>query len=375
MSECEYINVDYTIDFIAYNSDKIKTKLYKSVKEVEYKILNYDDKVICDNDKKNGVYRSIVGSYPENKLLCFSPPKSMTLEVFKQENPLLDSPDIFVNEIVEGTMINLFYDPRIESWEIASKGAIGGNYWFYRTQYSVFNSNAKQPTFREMFLDAFRVPPGQDVNDFVGFEDFPKDYCYNFVLQHPANHIVLNIESPVLYLVSVYHIREDKVVMIPPTIYEEWDCFLGIRGLLEFPKHFDEETSYDDLTNKYCSANSPYHSVGLMITNLHTGDRTCMENPTYKEVRELRGNNPNLQYQYLCLRRTGKVMDFLKYFPKYKAIFYRFYKQYEEFVSNVHQSYISYYVKKNGIKISKKYFPIIYTLHHEVYLPSISTEN
>jgi hypothetical protein len=32
-------------------------------------------------------------------------------------------------------------------------------------------------------------------------------------------------------------------------------------------------------------------------------------------------------------------------------------------------------VKKNGIKISKKYFPIIYKLHHDVYLPSISTEN
>jgi hypothetical protein len=98
-----------------------------------------------------------------------------------------------------------------------------------------------------------------------------------------------------------------------------------------------------------------------------------LENPTYAEVRELRGNNPNLQYQYLCLRKIEKVDDFLKYFPQYKRIFYGFYKQYEEFITNTHQSYVKYYVKKTGEIISKKYFPLIYKIHHEVFIPSIAT--
>ena len=65
-------------------------------------------------------------------------------------------------------------------------------------------------------------------------------------------------------------------------------------------------------------------------------------------------------------------MDFLQYFPQYKQIFYRFYKEFQEFITNVHQSYISYYVRKSGQIISKKYFPLIHKLHHEVYLPSLS---
>ena len=371
MSEYEFAYVDYSPDLVAYNSNKIKSKTYKPKNgTVEYKILNYDDQIICDNDMELGMYRSIIVSPEDDKLLCFTPPKSTTLNFFKEANPSVNANDIFVNEIIEGTMISLFYDKRIESWEIASKGAIGGNYWFYRTQYNNMQENPQQPTFRKMFLDALRASDGQDINDLVLLQDFSKEYCYNFVLQHPSNHIVLHVIAPVLYLVSVYHLKENVATAIPATVYEEWNCFIGVRGLIDYPRRF-EDITYDELETTYCSANSPHNMVGLMITNLNTGMRTCMENKSYKEVRELRGNNPNLQYQYLCLLRMGKVMDFLKFFPQYKSLFYRFYKQYQEFLTNVHISYFSYYIKKTGEKISKKYFPIIYRLHHQLYLPSL----
>jgi len=212
-----------------------------------------------------------------------------------------------------------------------------------------------------------------DINDLECLQDLSKEYCYNFVLQHPANHIVLRIITPLLYLVSVYHLHENVATEIPINVYEKWECFSGEQ--IQFPRRFEEESDYDQLELKYCSVNSPYNKVGLMFTNTKTGMRSALENPTYKEVKELRGNNPNLQYQYLCLLRMGKVMDFLLYFPQYKSIFYRFYKEYQEFITNVHQSYISYYIRKSGQNISKKYFPLIYKLHHEVYLPSLAEGN
>lgn len=365
------IQVKYYLDTKNYNRDKIKTKIYTNPNNLSYKILNYDEKVTCDNDATNGLYRSVVLSHPENNILCYSPPKSYTLDYFKEANPDFNSLDILANEIIEGTMISLFYDPRINCWEIATKGAICGNYWFYRTQYD--NEETPQKTFRQMFLEALRA---SELNGFVGFEDFSKDYCYNFVLQHPDNHIVLNIEHPVLYLVSVYHIVDNVVVNIPQVIYEEWDCFLGLRGLIEFPKHLEDETitSYESLTEKYCCSHSnSHHVMGYMIHQLSNGMRTLVMNPVYEKVRELRGNNTNLYYHYLCLKRMNKVKNFLSYFPQYKSVFYRFYLQYEDFISNLHQSYISYYVKKNGVKISKKYFPLIYKLHHNVYLPSLAS--
>jgi hypothetical protein len=367
MSEFEISYIDYTPDLITYNSDKIKAKSYTPKNgTTEYKIFNCDDE--CDIAL--GIYKSIVVNPDDNTILCFTPPKTVTMDFFKENNPDMNSPDILINEIIEGTMLTLFYDPRIESWELASKGAIGGNYWFYRTQYKQSRSNPAQPTFRKMFLEAFRACDDEDINDLTCLQELSKEYCYNFIVQHPSNHIVLQIESPVAYLVSVYHLKGGTVTAIPATIYEEWNCFLGIRGLVEFPKRFDED-SYDKLEEVYCSMMSPRDIVGLMFTNLKTGIMASLENPTYKEVRELRGNNPNLQYQYLCLLRMGKVMDFLNFFPQYKDVFYRFYKEFHEFVTNVHQSYISYYVRKSGQRISKKYFPLIYKLHHEVFLPSL----
>ena len=371
MTEFETTYINYSPDLVTYNSDKIKTKSYTPKHgTTEYTILNYDDKIVCDNDDKLGIYRSIVVNPQDNTILCFTPPKTMTIDRFKEANTDVTSPEILVNEIIEGTMLSLFYDPRIESWELASKGAIGGNYWFYRTQYSQLNFNPAQPTFRKMFLEAFRACDGQDINDLVFVKELSKEYCYNFILQHPANHIVLHVFSPVVYLVSVYKLNGNVATAIPPTEFESWSCFVSMNGLIEFPKRF-EENSYEKFEEIHCSANSDYDKVGLMFTNIKTGLMAPLENPTYREVRELRGNNPNLQYQYLCLLRMGKVMDFLKFFPQYKPIFYRFYKEFQEFVTNVHQSYISYYVRKNGQKISKKYFPLIYKLHHETFLPSL----
>ncbi len=375
MSEFEITYIDYAPDLVTYNSDKIKTKMYTpKFGNVEYKILNFDDKIVCDNDVKLGVYNSIVINPEDNTLLCFSPPKTITMDYFKQENPNVNASEIVVNEIIEGTMLSLFYDSRTSAWEIASKSAIGGNYWFFRTQYQQDTIVKKQPTFRQMFLHAFRACGGQDINDLPCFQDLSKEYCYNFILQHPDNHIVLHVPSPIVYLVSVYHLKGQIATVIPASVYEEWNCFLGIRGLIEFPNTFIEET-YEKLEEIHCSANSPYDKVGLMFTNKKTGTMAIVENPTYREVRQLRGNHPNIQYQYLCLFRIGKVMDFLNFFPQYKQLFYRFYKDIQQFITNVHQSYISYYVRKNGQKISKKYFPLIYKLHHEVFLPSLVEGN
>ena len=371
MSEFETTYIDYAPDLVTYNSDKIKMKLYTPKHgTTEYKILNYDDQIVCDNDDNLGIYRSIVVNPDNNTILSFTPPKTMTMDFFKESNQDVTSCDVLVNEIIEGTMLTLFYDPRIESWELASKGAIGGNYWFYRTQYNQLKSKPAQPTFRKMFLEALRANEGEDVNDLACLDELSEEYCYNFILQHPSNHIVLHVLAPVAYLVSVYHLKGSIATAIPATVYEEWNCFLGVRGLIEFPKRFEED-SYDKLEEIHCSANSPHDKVGLMFTNVKTGIMASLENPTYKEVRELRGNNPNLQYQYLCLLRMGKVMDFLKFFPQYKQVFYRFYKEFQEFITNVHQSYVSYYVRKSGQQISKKYFPLIYKLHHETFLPSL----
>jgi hypothetical protein len=354
------------------NANESKSKIDRKTCKVrdterEYRLLKYDDKYVCDNDEETGIYRSVIFSEPNEELLCFTPPKCLTFELFKERNPGFEN--ILVTENVEGIMISLFWDFVIQKWEIASKGAVGGNYWFFRTQYEE-STKTEQKTFRQMFLEALKI----DSLECIVIDQLPKGddktkFCYNFVLQHPDNHIVIPIEYPKLYLVSVYGINKEQknATFVSPDIYQAWNVFYELQGIIHFPVVLQENTIEE--YNEYFK--EQYMIPGIMFLNTETGDRACLENPAYIEAKNIRGNNPNLHYQYLCLRRIDKVLDFLQYFPQYKKIFSKFSQQFDSFVTNVYESYKSYYIKKEGKTISKKYFPLIYKLHHEVYIPSL----
>jgi hypothetical protein len=372
MSICQEQTNIYNIDTVKYNENKIKTKTY-SKSNVAYTILNYDKEVLCDDDINNGYYRSIIASSPENKLLAFSPQKSLKNEMFIEKYPNITE-TIFMNEIIEGTMVNLFFDERIEQWEISTRGAVGGSYFYYRNQYELDSDRKSQTSFYQMFLEALSMDNDQPLNQNALLGELPKNYSYSFVLQHPDNHIVLPISKCSIYMVAVYELLDgNNVKYISPLEYQNWDLFKNVIHPILFPKQYNYNT-YDEAKTENCSIQTEFTNLGVMVTNVETGERTSLKNPRYEEVKLLRGNNPNLQYQYLCLRKTGKIQDFLFYFPQYKSIFYRFYQEYENFVTNVHYSYLTYYVQKQNVKISKKFAPHIYKIHHELYLSSLNTE-
>lgn len=348
---------------------------------MKYRVLKYDEKYVCDDDTKTGLYRSVIYT-DDGGLVCYSSPKSESIDLFKEKHPKIGE-DIFVSEVAEGTMISLFWDDRIGGWELATKGSVGGNYWFYRTQYE--NETETQKTFREMFLEVFRVSDLKtEVFSLLPSGDEKTRMCYNFVLQHPDNHIIQNIAHPRVVLVSVYGIKEQHVAeYVPYETYKEWNVWQELSGMIRFPNEFeglDSVEAYGRILYSMVPGRSLCSIVpGLMFLDKKTGERACLENPAYNELKELRGNNPNLHYQYLCLLRIGKVADFLTHFPQYKRLFGRFRQQWDSFVTNIHQAYITYYIKsvrtiseEGRPLISKRYFPLIYKLHHEVYLPSLS---
>jgi hypothetical protein len=122
--------------------------------------------------------------------------------------------------------------------------------------------------------------------------------------------------------------------------------------------------------------NTSYDILGVVIYNNQTGERTKIRNPVYEEVRHLRGNQPKLQYQYLCLRKEGKVGDFLKYFPENKKDFSIFRDQIHLFTNTLFGNYISCYIKKEKPLID---FPNQYRTHmfniHKQYLNELKEKN
>lgn len=347
--------------------ENIKVKEYRN--GVEYKILNYDKSYICFNDIETFKYRSVVLSLPDNKILCFSPPKAIHYNRFVSDHPILTE-SIYVNEYIEGIMINLFFETRSNKWEIATKSAIGGNYFYYRNHYG---NKKKQKTFYQMFMEAFRMDKNDSLSDIFMLNELLKTHSYSFVIQQPDNHIVLDITEPKAFLVAVYDIVSSNTVMPVPIIdVEKWKCFSD--GIVNFPEQI-QYSSYDELSSSVDSIHNLINSRGVMITDFRKGSRTKIENPVYNQKKTLRGNNANLQYQFLCLTRINKIKEFLDFFPRYNRLFIRFSADYSKFISNVHSSYLTHYVKKKSVIIAKQYLPHIIKIHHDIYLHSLNLES
>jgi hypothetical protein len=384
------------------NADSTNNKL-KCKESTLYKMINYEKNYVCFDDQETGKYRSVIfsKSSDEIRLVSFSPPKSIPLSVFKSKHPTVNSlipEEIEITEIIEGTMIQLFYDPSIGSWNIATKSAIGCDYSYYRTNYDNHHENHDENigenmgniTFREMFMEAIREHKDFHLNNSWLVENLNKKYCYNFVLQHPKNHIVLSIEVPRVYLVAIYEIESSNSARLLP-LYSTVSNTPELKRLNDYQVFFlpkiHDFSNY--ITPSIISGQLYYRCyealelvkeitsapLGYMLVDIVSGDRTSIGCDYYERLKEIRGNHPNLQYQYLCLLRTKKLNEFLEYFPMYKNLFWNFYKQLTAFVQYIHQGYIQHYILKQPRPdtMSRHLWFHISRIHHEIYLPSLST--
>jgi hypothetical protein len=324
---------------------------YTTKSNEKYTIVRYNkDMMTSDLIPIYGLLRSVIVN-SQGKVVCFSPPKSVSAEKFISDYP--KNQNIVAQEFVEGTMINVFFDASIGvsgCWQIATRNTVGGDMSFYQ------NPNpSENKTFHQMFNEAC-------TESHFDISSLNPSFCYSFVLQHPCNRIVIPFSRPQLYLVDCYRIEHnDSCVKV------HVETMNPIKGIL-YPKSYNF-ISYKALIEEFASPNTSYNIMGVVIRNLETGERTKIRNPIYEEVRQLRGNQPKLQYQYLCLRKEGQVKEFLNFYPEKKHELSKYRDLVHIFTETLHKNYVSCYVKKE--KPLKEY-PEQYRTHmfkiHEIYL-------
>lgn len=357
------------IDDLLFNSEKrneiakslnLKYNVWKHKNGVTYHILKYDkDWLVRENLKSFGLLRSII--FKDNgTIVSFSPPKSLLTEMLKID---LES-DYVAETFVEGTMINVFYEVETNSWEIATRSSVGGGMCFFME-----NGFKEENTFKYMF---------DEVCQYVGLNlnHLNKKYVYSFVMQHPRNRIVTIIKEMSLFLVDVYQIEDSKTIRVV-SINSELKQ-LGIETSKVKLVNSISLKNEDDL--KMCiesmaSMNTAYDTVGVVIKN-NMGERYKFRNPNYEHVRQLRGNQPKLQYQYINLRQTGKVAEYLQYYKEHKKPFNDFRNMIHAYTNELFSNYIRCYIKKEKElkEFPEKYRIHMYTLHHEIYLKTLMPE-
>jgi hypothetical protein len=326
----------------------------KTDENKKYKVIRYDKNILsADLVSTYGLCRSVIVN-SENKVVSFSPPKSISSESFIRMNSD-KTENIIAEEFVEGTMINVFWDNKIGlsgSWEIATRNTVGASSSFYKSK------NTK--TFREMFLEAA-------TRNNLLLESLNPLYCYSFVLQHPENRIVVPFKKPQLYLVGLYFIdNTENNIRVYSVDMLDARKLNWLNANIKFPMIYEWNT-YSELIEKYASMNTSYDVLGVVIHNIKTGYRTKIRNPVYEQVRSLRGNQPKLQFQYLSLRKEGKVSDFLKFYPENKKEFSNFRDQIHLFTNTLFANYVSCYIKKEKplLEFSEQYRTHMFNIHQK----------
>jgi hypothetical protein len=361
-SESNYFSVTnyYTKPFGPTDTTDTTDTTDINKKENTYKIFKYKkDLLAFDLVPTYGLLRSVIVN-SQNKVVSFAPPKSIAADTFMNMYPH-KTDDVYAEDFIEGTMINVFFDRPNSWWRIATRSTIDPENAFY------MNSGPEKKSFNNMFMDACAK------NNF-NLDSLNQQFCYSFVLQHPLNRIVVPLKDPQLYLVEVYeivHTNNNEILVYPQDMQLVRQHGRWTETTVLFPvKH--EYSTYSELIEKFASPNTPYNIMGVVLKNKETNLRTKIRNPIYEQVRHLKGNQPKLQYQYLTLRHSGKLPEYLKFFPEAKAEFSKYRDLVHMFTETLHKNYISCYIKKEKPlnEFGKQYKTHMFKIH-EIYLTEL----
>ena len=309
----------------------------------DFKLIKYNKKFITDeNITTLGKWRSVI--FHNEKMVSTSPIKSTRLNQFIKTNNIQDC---YVQEFVEGTMINCFFIPTI-GWEIATKSNVGANCKFQ-----------SKKTFREMFLEIFSIESMENVLD--------QKYVYSFVMQHPENKIVAPIPKARIVLVELYKIINEEI--IPQDIY-------NLTTYLELPNIYclQADDTWETIIERFNDCE--WYKVGCIIKNKHTNQRTKVRNKNYEQIHNLKGKNNKLKYIYYSLRKSKKIQQYLENYPEHKKLFDTFCEELHVWTYKLLSNYRDCFIHK---KATLKEYPFAFRIHmynlHQIYLKQLRPNN
>lgn len=354
---------DYSLTPESIEYLKVLCNVHNFSKENEDKYLvSYNkDKIKINDENFNtiGLHRSII--FLNNNLVCFSPPKSLSYDCFCTKYPILGE-NIVVEEFIEGTMINVYYNNISKNWEIATKNNIGATNIFYKD--STY-------TFGDLFYDTCKH---------IGFnleDELNKKFCYSFVMKHPYNQMIEIVKHPSLYLIEVYEIKRLSETNIQIRIKDKNEIFdqlsLNLNINTPFKFNFKNYTQFNLFSSPDITCERKLISMGYVIKNKMTGERTKLRNPKYEYLHKLKGNQPDFFYRYLELRQLGQVKEFLHYFPEY----YNSVNMYRETIHTFTENLYLYYINVNITRTTSLsnvpycYKQHVYKIHGQYLLSKI----
>lgn len=258
--------------------------------------------------------RGLIIDYEHNKVVFIPPIKSK--EILTKESFVERVDETY--ELADGTMINLFYFNG--SWLTSTRSNIGcTNKW------------TQDIDFQQMF---------QECSQNLKYDTLNQEYTYSFVMRHKKNRITSIIDTNELVLVEVYH-NLCKLDELPTN-----DGYRLLRKV-------------EDISNRETTV------LQKGLTGYYEGQRYKWLTTEHKFIEMIKPNTNNPCLNYLVLRNSGHLTNYLKLFPEYRFQYDEYRIKVHSITQLLHQYYIAVFVKKEVDKkdIPFALKPLIYELH------------
>ena len=311
-----------------------------------FSILNYNKELLSSQQPTIHLYRSVVFSYPETNLLSFSPPKMMSPGIFFTETA-----PYYANEYIDGLLIHLFYDERNQGWKLATHNKLIYPY-----------DGTKEHSLSNILCNILKYDSSRDISKLPFWDNLSKEYCYNFTLANKYSHVHT---KRTLYLTSVYKINKNNVFPISPDVYEKWQMFDTLRGLINFPTDFTrtfQQTSclQDEINSLNIS--------GIVIMNKDNGNRCKYVCDRYKIYKLHRHIEPYYLYTYICYVKMNQHEKMLPFIYKSQYNMKKIHSIWKAFVRYIHQTYVDNYVLKKELYINDQLSSYLRDIHQTYYI-------
>ena len=322
--------------------------IYKHFPDEGLYVLKYNKNKADMNNAAIGMCRGLVLCDKTQKIVCVPPRRALGFPHFFHLATNQEPQYITCEEFIEGTNVNVFYHN--DTWKISTRSTVGAN-----TSYD------SDKSFRELFHECLDF----DLNL------LDKEFCYNFVFQHPDNRQIIPIESTKLYLVGGYKINADSI--------EEYTAeYINTNQKIEFniPQKFNYDTTKMSLNEiADIARNLSYTEHGIMFKTEQFRSKILSDKYTF--VRALKGNTNknNLMERYLLVMKNKMIKQYLIYFPEVKDQFQEYTRIINEIIDNLHGYYYNCFIDRS-IKHSEMpfvYKPLAFAIHKHFLETKVKT--
>lgn len=269
------------------------------------------DKSKMDCESINvSLFRSVVIDTATTNVVCMAPPKS------KSGLPPLLKPFTQIEDFVDGCMVQAF---------MTSDGVLR---LCTRTQIGAKNTFYSSKSFAALFeeclactpirtLDSLKALMYERLNSLSAAAVFA-----SFVIQHPEHRIVVKCRSPELTMVHFGWTTLEGLV----TLEEDGSLWPTALRCLEAPRYLPQGFTADGESQalvRTCSVSNGFCWQGLVFKD-GTGSRWKLRSKSYLLLRGLRGGEAHPVERFLRLRKSGKVIEYLKHYGEERALFWEY---------------------------------------------------